>query len=108
MRTLQVAISDMEYGMFGIPSEKLNFSNFIDIVSKQLMRQNLNKTVSLAEKYNLSTMTMEEITNEVKLNAATKKIKYQKERSSLDNELNNYLVDLSNFTFDRDEANNYE
>ncbi|MCL2327484.1 MAG: hypothetical protein FWC39_03105 [Bacteroidetes bacterium] len=66
MKTLQVSISDMEYGMFGIPDERLNFTDFIDIVSRQLMRQNLNKSVALAERYGLSTMTMEEITNEVK------------------------------------------
>ena len=30
------------------------------------MQQNLNRSVALAEKYGLSSMTMEEITNEVK------------------------------------------
>ena len=49
MRTLSMSISDVEY------SE-----------SKELMRQNLNRSVALAEKYGLSSMTMEEITNEVK------------------------------------------
>ena len=29
-------------------------------------------------------------------------------RKQLDNELENYLVDLSNFKFNREEANNYE
>ena len=66
MRTLNVAISDLEYGKFGIPCERLNFTDFIDIVSKELIRQNLNRSVALAEKYGLSSMTMEEITNEVK------------------------------------------
>jgi len=66
MRTLNIAISDIEYGRFGIPAENLNFTDFTDIVSRELMRQNLNKTVELAEKYGLSSMTMEEITNEVK------------------------------------------
>jgi len=66
MRTLNIAISDIEYGRFGIPNEQLNFTDFIDIISRELMRQNLNRTVALAEKYGLSSMTMEEITNEVK------------------------------------------
>jgi len=66
MRTLNIAISDIEYGRFGIPSEQLKFTDFIDIIGKELMRQNLDKTVTLAEKYGLSTMTMDEITNEVK------------------------------------------
>ena len=66
MRTLNIAISDIEYGKFGIPSEQLNFSDFIDIVGREVMRQNLNHCVALAEKYGLSSMTMEEITDEVK------------------------------------------
>jgi len=66
MRTLNVAISDVEYGKFGIPCERLNFTDFVDIVSRELTRQNLNRSVTLAEKYGLSSMTMEEITNEVK------------------------------------------
>ena len=66
MRTLNIAISDVEYGKFGIPSEKLNFTDFIDIIGRELVRQNLNRCVALAEKYGLSSMTMEEISNEVK------------------------------------------
>ena len=66
MRTLNVTISDIEYGKFGIPSEQLSFTDFIDIISRELMRQNLNRCVALAEKYGLSSMTMDEITNEVK------------------------------------------
>ena len=66
MKTLNVTISDIEYGMFGMTSEQLNFTDFVELVSRQLMRQNLNRCVELAEKYGLSQMTMEEITNEVK------------------------------------------
>ena len=36
------------------------------MVSRELTRQNLNKCVELAEKYGISTMTMDEITEEVK------------------------------------------
>ena len=66
MRTLNIAISDIEYGRFGIPGEHLKFSDFIDIIGKELMRQNLDRSIVLAEKYGLSSMTMDEITNEVK------------------------------------------
>ena len=65
MRTLNIAISDLEYRKFGIPSEQLNFTDFIDIIGKELMRQNFNRSIALAEKYGFSSMTMEEITNEV-------------------------------------------
>jgi len=66
MRTLNVAISDVEYGRFGIASEQLNFTDFMDIVGRELMRQNLNRSVALSEKYGLSSMSMEDITNEVR------------------------------------------
>lgn len=66
MRTLNVSISDLEYSKFGIKKDNLNFTDFIDLVSKELTRQNLNKCLELADKYGLSKMTMDEITKEVK------------------------------------------
>jgi predicted CopG family antitoxin len=66
MRTLNISISDIEYNKFGIKRDNLNFSDLIDIVSKELTRQNMNKCLALAEKYGLSRMTMDEITEEVK------------------------------------------
>ena len=65
MKMLNVAISDIEYDKFGIKSEILAFSDFLDIVSKELMRRNLDECIELADKYGLSSMSMEEITNEV-------------------------------------------
>lgn len=66
MRILNVSISDIEYNKFGLKSESLSFTDFIEIVSKELMRQNLDKCIEFAERYGLSKMTMEEITDEVK------------------------------------------
>ncbi|MBK9458989.1 MAG: hypothetical protein IPN94_10780 [Sphingobacteriales bacterium] len=66
MRTLNIVISDIEYNKFGIKTEKLNFTEFIELVSRELMRQNIDKCIELAEKHGLSKMTMDEITNEVK------------------------------------------
>ncbi len=66
MRTLNVSISDSEYDKFGLKNEKLTFTDFIELVSKELTRQNLNKCIELAEKYGMSKMTMDEITNEVR------------------------------------------
>jgi hypothetical protein len=39
MRTLNIVISDIEYNKFGIKTEKLNFTEFIELVSRELMRQ---------------------------------------------------------------------
>lgn len=66
MRTLNISISDIEYSKFGIKNDNLNFTDFIELVSKELTRQNLNKCLELADKYGLSKITMDEITNEVK------------------------------------------
>lgn len=66
MKTLNISISDLEYNQFGISKDKLSFTEFIDIINNELTKQALNKCVQLAEKYKLSKMTMDEITNEVK------------------------------------------
>ena len=66
MRTLNVSISDLEFNKFGIRENNLNFSDFVEIVSKELSKQNLNKSIELANKYGLSSMTVDEISHEVK------------------------------------------
>ncbi len=66
MKTISVSISDLEYNQLGIENDKLSFTEFVDIVSKEITKQTLNKCVQLAERYNLSRMSMEEINDEVK------------------------------------------
>ena len=66
MRTINISISDIEYNKFGLKSDKLSFSELVDIISRELSKQTLNECVELAEKYGLSKMTMDEITEEVK------------------------------------------
>lgn len=66
MRTINISISDIEFSKFGIKSENLNFTELIELVTKELTRQNLNKSLELAERYGISKMTMEDISNEVK------------------------------------------
>lgn len=66
MRTLNISISEIEFSKFGIQKDNLNFTEFIELVSRELSRQNLNKCLELAEKYGLSKMTMDEISDEVR------------------------------------------
>jgi hypothetical protein len=66
MRTLSIEISELEFQKFGLSVDKLAFSDFIDILSRELSRQNLAKTVELAERYGLSGMSIDEISREVK------------------------------------------
>ncbi|MGZ3874789.1 MAG: hypothetical protein ACXVJD_17855 [Mucilaginibacter sp.] len=65
MRTLNISISDIEYNKFGLQNDQLSFSDFVDLISNELSRQNLVKSVELAEKYGLSQLTMDEINKEV-------------------------------------------
>lgn len=66
MRTLNIDISDLEYQKFGLKADRFPFSEFVDMVSRELSRQNLAKTVELAERYGLSSMTMDDISEEIK------------------------------------------
>jgi hypothetical protein len=66
MKTLNIAISDVEYTKFGITNNVLSFTDFVDMISKELMKENLEASVTMADTYGLSSMTMEEITAEVK------------------------------------------
>ena len=66
MKTLNITISDSEYNQFGISSDKLSFSEFLDIVNREVTKQALTKCVQLSERYNLSKLSMEEISDEVK------------------------------------------
>jgi hypothetical protein len=67
MRTLNVSISDMEFNNLGIKNENITFTEFIELVKREVMRNNLNNCLALAEKYGLSSMTINEINEEIKL-----------------------------------------
>ena len=66
MKTLSISISDLEYNQFGINKDKLSFTEFVDIVNKEITKQAMNNCVQLAERYELSRMTMDKISEEVK------------------------------------------
>jgi hypothetical protein len=66
MKMLNVAISDVEYTKFGITNNVLSFSDFVDIVSKELMRENMEAALTDADMCGISSMTMEDITSEVR------------------------------------------
>jgi hypothetical protein len=65
MKTISVSISDLEYNRFGLKNDKLSFTEFVDLISNEISKQALAKSVQLAERYQLSKMTMDEISNEV-------------------------------------------
>ena len=49
MRSLNISFSEVEYNKFGLKKEKISFSEFLDILSRELKRQKLLKSVQLAE-----------------------------------------------------------
>ncbi|GHT41730.1 hypothetical protein AGMMS49965_12000 [Bacteroidia bacterium] len=65
MRTINIQISDLEYTAFGFDKDQFFFSEFADLMERQLARRALNHSVELAQKYSLSSMTMDEISTEV-------------------------------------------
>jgi len=65
MRTLNISIADLEFNKFGL-KESLSFSELLDLVGKELSKQALKESTFLAEKYNLSALSMEDISKEVK------------------------------------------
>lgn len=66
MKTLSIAISDFEYNQLGIQKVSLTFSELLDVINRELSKQALNKCIELADKYNLSKMSNDEIENEIK------------------------------------------
>lgn len=66
MKTISISISDLEYHQFGINNDQFSFSEFVDIINKEITKQTLNRSILLAEKYKISKMSMDEITDEVK------------------------------------------
>ena len=66
VKSLNISISDIEFNKFGIKKESLSFSELVEIINRELIRQNLDKCLELSEKFGLSSMTMDEISNEVK------------------------------------------
>ena len=67
MRTLNVSISDMEFNNLGIKNENITFTEFKELVKREVMQKNLNNCLALAEKVGLSSMTINEINEEIKL-----------------------------------------
>ena len=66
MKTLNISISEIEFNKFGLKKNELSFSDFLGIVSKELALQTLEKSIELSDKFNLSKLSMDDISKEVK------------------------------------------
>ena len=65
MRTINVQISEVEYNTFGLSKDLFSFSEFTDLIERQVARQALRRCVDLADRYGLSGMSMNEINAEI-------------------------------------------
>ena len=65
MKTISVQLSDVEYSTFGLSKDVFYFSEIANLIERQVARQALRRSVELAEKHGLSSMTMDEISAEV-------------------------------------------
>jgi hypothetical protein len=66
MKTVNIQISDFEFNQLGLNKNTLSFSELIDIIGKKITKETLEKSIKLANKYELSNMTMEDIDDEIK------------------------------------------
>ena len=65
MKTLNVTISESELQKFQIREDRIGFGELVNLVNREFMRQSLEKSVRLAEQHGLSSMTLDEINNEI-------------------------------------------
>jgi len=66
MKNLTITISNAEFEKLGINKENLTFSELVEIIKNEISKQQLNVVNEYAEKYGISTLTMDEIDEEVK------------------------------------------
>lgn len=66
MRTINISISESECKRYGIKREHWLMDEFIELVGKEINRRALKRSLELAEKSNLDSLSMGQITKEVK------------------------------------------
>ena len=65
MKTINVQMSELEYQIFGLSKNNFSFSEFADLIERQIARQALRRCVALADQHGLSSMSMDEINAEI-------------------------------------------
>jgi len=66
MRNINISISEIEYDRLGIKKDNLSYTDLVELISKELSRQTLKRSIELAEKFGFSDLSMDDISNEVK------------------------------------------
>ena len=66
MRNINISISEIEYDRLGIKKDNLSYTDLVELISRELFRQTLKRSIELAEKFGFSDLSMDDISNEVK------------------------------------------
>jgi hypothetical protein len=73
MKTITVQLSEVEFDTFGLSKDLFAFSEFADIIERQITKQAMRRCVMVAQQNGLSSMTMNEINAEIKAARICKK-----------------------------------
>jgi len=65
MQTLQVKISNTDFQKYNFENKEIKFTDLVDLISREYARKALLECNEIAEKEGLSTMTMDEINDEI-------------------------------------------
>jgi hypothetical protein len=65
MQTIQVKISNTDFQKYNFEDKEIKFTDLVDLISREYARKALLECNEIAEKEGLSTMTMDEINDEI-------------------------------------------
>ncbi len=57
MKSVNIEISDLEFNQLGLSKSTLSLSEFIEIIGKKITKQTLERSIQLANQYEISNMT---------------------------------------------------
>lgn len=66
MKSLNIQISEAEFDQLGLDNTEVSFSQLVELIERRINKRTLKNSIQLADKYELSSMTMEEINEEVR------------------------------------------
>ncbi|SHG01753.1 hypothetical protein SAMN05444483_104111 [Salegentibacter echinorum] len=66
MKSLNIQISEAEFDQLGLDKTEVSFSELVELIERKINKRTLKNSIRLADKYELSNMTMQEISEEVR------------------------------------------
>lgn len=67
MKTLNIQITENDSLKYGLYQKKLTFPELVVLIENKLISENLNSCLNIAKTYELSKLSMEDISEEVDL-----------------------------------------